>query len=314
MTQELVSFTIAVELVRESIFNRSIETEQKQGRTVSTGEQARNTMASNDKTAHSEVTLALAKKEHAEHMDGMAELKAHMKTKPIKIKAYKLDDPNAPPDAKTVTFVRHGQGFHNLLADLAKAAGKEWQQFTDDPNNPYRTPEILDAPLTDKGRQQALQLQPKVAALPHPPQLVLFSPNCRALQTGLLVFEQLKNVPFVAHEWVREETGIHCCDQRRPTSRQAAEFPRIDFSLLSHEDDPIYRDDHRETKLQVGERIYEFLVDYLSNRPESHVAINSHSGWLLTVFNGVVQECHDDLKAWWQTGEMRTCKLEFIRA
>ena len=78
--------------------------------------------------AHSEVTIALAKKESAEHMEGMKELYDSMREKPLIIKAYALDDPNAPADAKTVHFVRHGQGFHNLMADLAKAEGREWVQ------------------------------------------------------------------------------------------------------------------------------------------------------------------------------------------
>lgn len=44
--------------------------------------------------------------------------------------------------------------------------------------------EILDAPLTEKGRQQALALQPSVEDMKDKPELVVFSPNCRALQTG----------------------------------------------------------------------------------------------------------------------------------
>ena len=61
--------------------------------------------------------------------------------------------------------------------------------------------EIMDAPLTEKGRQQALLLQPVVEAMKEKPELVAFSPNCRALQTGALVFEKLTGqVPFIAHE------------------------------------------------------------------------------------------------------------------
>ena len=79
--------------------------------------------------------------------------------------------------------------------------------------------EILDAPLREKGRQQALALQPKVQELADQPELVAFSPNCRALQTGLLVFEHLKGkVPFMAHEMVREKNGVHLCDKQRPKS------------------------------------------------------------------------------------------------
>ena len=74
-------------------------------------------------------------------------------------------------------------------------------------------PEILDAPLTEKGRQQALLLQPTVQAMKDQPELICFSPNCRALQTGVLVFEHLTGkVPFIAHEMIREENGVHLCE------------------------------------------------------------------------------------------------------
>jgi len=284
--------------------------------------------------AHSAVTLALAQKESLEHLIGMQDLYDMMRDRPLIVKAYAVDDPQAPSvsksNVKVVHFVRHGQGFHNLMADLAKAAGREWVPFTHTPENPYIMPELLDAPLTDKGRQQAQQLQPIVRAWENPPELVVFSPNCRALQTGLIVFQdwipsssttttsttstttntKTPKVPFLAHEMVREENGVHSCDQRRTVSQQQMEFPQVDFGLLESDEDPLFRKDVRESKLQVGERIYQFM-EWLADRSETHVAVNSHSGWLSTVFNGVCQ-CDDALKGWFQTGEMRSVKLEFV--
>jgi hypothetical protein len=111
---------------------------------------------------------------------------------------------------------------------------------------------------------------------------------------------------------VREETGAHTCDKRRPVSRQRAEFPQVDFSLIPTEEDQLYRDTVRETKLEVGERIYKFM-EWLAEREEKHVGVASHSGWLLTLFNGIVHaDCDAALKEWWHTGEMRSVKLEFI--
>lgn len=270
-----------------------------------------------ESAAHSDVTIELAKKESAEHMHGMQELYDAMRERPLSVKAYSLTNPNAPaataPNVKVVHFVRHGQGFHNLMADLARAAGREWTPFTHQQENPYIMPEILDAPLTEKGRSQAFQLQPTVRGFPNAPELVVFSPNCRALQTGLLVFEDWIddcNVPFVAHEMVREENGVHICDKRRPVSRQQREFPQVDFGLLDSEEDPLFRENIRESKLEVGERIYKFM-EWLADRSETHVGVNSHSGWLLAAFNGVF-ECDEALKGWFQTGEMRSVKLEFV--
>jgi hypothetical protein len=85
-----------------------------------------------DAAAHSAVTLELAEKECALHMEGMAEAAVEMSKLALIVKAYKLDDPNSPSgdNVKTVHFVRHGQGFHNLMADLAKAEGREWVQVS----------------------------------------------------------------------------------------------------------------------------------------------------------------------------------------
>jgi len=253
------------------------------------------------------------------HVQGLEEVYAMMRHKPMIIKAYSLHEipENVSIDKlKTVHFVRHGQGFHNLLADLAHEQGIEWVENVASPTNPCTKPEILDAPLTERGRQEALRLQPIIRALPQQPELVIFSPHCRALQTGVIAFEHLlqnnnKAVPFLAHEMVREETGVHMCDQRRPASRQAHEFPFVDFSLLESEEDVIFTANVRESKIQVAERIYRFM-EWLRARPETHVAVSSHSAWLFTLFRGVL-ECNDPkLQRWFETGEMRSVALEFV--
>lgn len=268
---------------------------------------------------HHAVTLELAKKESAEHLNqAMLELYASMRKRPLTVKAYALGDANAPKvggkNVKVVHFVRHGQGFHNLLADLAMQDGREWEQYSKSKSNPYVMAELLDAPLTDKGRQQALLLQPKIQAFVDQPEMVVVSSQCRAIQTGLLAFDHLvRKVKFIAHEDVRECTGVHMCDKRRPKSLQEKEFPMVDFTQIQSEEDGLFTsmDDRRETKKEVGERIYKFL-SWMYDRWETHIGVASHSGWLMAVFNGVV-ECDESLKSWFQTGEMRSVVLEFVR-
>lgn len=269
--------------------------------------------------AHSEAALANAKDDYKEHMEGMDEAAKAMKERPLLINAYAMNDPNAPSfekcNVKHVHFVRHGQGFHNLMADLAKQEGRTWENYTITTENPYVMPEITDAPLTAKGRAQAAELQSVVAALSQDrkPQLVALSPNCRALQTGIIAFrEVIGKVPFLAHEMVREQSGIHVCDKRRPTSEQASEFPMVDFSLLTEEEDVIFKCDRRETNADVSDRIYKFF-EWLETRDESVVGVASHSAWLLCVFNANLQ-ADESLKGWFQTGEMRSVVLEFIRS
>lgn len=278
------------------------------------------TVASNQDISHDPVTLALAEKESALHREGNDELYATMRTqKPLKIQAYALDDPSAPPstrsNVKTCHFLRHGQGFHNLLADMYSLQGKEWAQFVPSPDNPYVRPEIVDAPLTQKGRNQARAVNPLIQNMSKQPELIVLSSQCRALQTGLLAFEHLvktRSVPMIAHEMVREQTGVHVCDRRRTRHEQEIEFPRIDFCLIDHEEDQLFSSERRETKMEVGNRVYHFL-EWLEQRNETHVAIVSHSGWLMTLFNGCVK-CDDSLKDWFQTGELRSVKLEFVHS
>lgn len=267
-------------------------------------------------SSHDAITLALAKKESAEHLHGIEELYASMRQRPLLVKAFALHDEASLPsgkeeNVKVVHFLRHGQGFHNLMADMAVAQGKQWEQFVPS-DNPYCKAEIADAPLTQKGRDQARAVQPLVESMKNQPELVVLSTNCRAIQTGIIAFAPLlKKIPFIAHEMVREETGVHVCDKRRPKSQQMMEFPFVDFDLIESEEDELFRSDRRENKMDVGERIYKFM-EWLSLRDETHVAVASHSGWLLTAFNGIF-ECDESLKAWFQTGELRSVKLVFTK-
>lgn len=269
--------------------------------------------------SHDPVTLALAEKESALHREGVGELYSCMRNqKPLKIQAYALDDPSAPSlttqsNVKICHFLRHGQGFHNLMADMYSLQGREWTQFVPSPDNPYVRPEIVDAPLTQKGRIQARAVNPRIRNMSTQPELVVLSSQCRALQTGLIAFEHLvhTSVPMLAHEMVREQTGVHVCDMRRSKREQEIEFPRVDFDLIKVDKDRLFSSERRETKLEVGERVYSFL-EWLEQRDETHVAIVSHSGWLMTLFNGCVK-CDDSLKDWFQTGELRSVKLEFVR-
>jgi hypothetical protein len=95
---------------------------------------ASNMTASCVATEHDAVTIALSKKESAEHLEAMGGLYEHMRTMPLLVSAYAIDDPNAPSvdqdNVKVMHFVRHGQGFHNLMADMFKAQGVEWEQVS----------------------------------------------------------------------------------------------------------------------------------------------------------------------------------------
>lgn len=283
-----------------------------------------------------QVTLTLAELESSEHLRDMHKesIPAAMTTKPLKVYAYAINDPSAQSlastvqsrnnnnDIKIVHFVRHGQAFHNFLADTYTVNGLKWKQFDSNSiDNPYNKPELLDAPLTEKGRIQAASLQSTVDSLQGTPQLVVSSPLCRALATCSIAFQSLlpsssnkrnhdwTNIPWLCHELVREEHGAHICDRRRSVSDQRRDFPMFDFSLVEHDEDTFFDANIRESKKEVAERGYKFL-EWLRSRQENHVGVVSHSGWLMTLFNGVV-ECDKSLKTWFQNGEMRSVLLVF---
>ena len=96
---------------------------------------------------------------------------------------------------------------------------------------------------------------------------------------------------------------MHVCDKRRSIANARMEFPFVDYTAITSDEDALFLDDKRETKAQVGERVYDFLM-WLQKRPERTVAVATHSGWLMTVFNGVVN-AEESLRQWFQTGEMR---------
>jgi len=87
------------------------------------------------------------------------------------------DGQPAPADAfavKRISFIRHGQGEHNLHQEL-------WQA-TDRPGNPYgperihELPHLVDPRLTAKGVVDAQELQAVAPALTPTPELIVVSP------------------------------------------------------------------------------------------------------------------------------------------
>eukprot|EP00958_Prasinococcus_capsulatus_P020338 scaffold2639_cov385-Prasinococcus_capsulatus_cf.AAC.2 len=141
----------------------------------------------------------------------------------VKLKAFR--EPSHPGlqggRSKLIHFVRHGQGYHNLLADMYNELGLTYNttgekdlSATHSFGNPYQRPEIRDPPLTELGRKQARAL--RSAATKLKPELVVVSPMCRATQTALLGFSHLLSnkspdtaVPFLAHEGLRELRTSH---------------------------------------------------------------------------------------------------------
>lgn len=224
----------------------------------------------------------------------------------------------APPPkrGKRIHFVRHGQGFHNLLADLYREMGKKFDSESGEggADNPYCHPAVVDPPLTAIGRQQAAAAQgvAQAAAV----ELVVVSPLQRATQTALIAFQHLvegssTTVPFVAHEGCREISGVHVCDRRRSVSELQKDFPMIDYAAAGVPDEDSYwHASEREKLVDLAARGYDFLL-WVRDRPEKEIAVASHFAWLMTLFNAVLRCNEKHLSYGFQTGEVRSMDVVF---
>lgn len=117
-------------------------------------------------------------------------------------------------------------------------------------------------------------------------------------------------VPILAHELLRERTHGNPCDQRVGRDELEAEVPAVDYSPCTTDDPYAHRvGDQGERWEDTAERAREF-IRWLSNRPERHVAAATHSAFLLVLFR-LILVCDDELKEWFETGELRSVALTF---
>lgn len=261
------------------------------------------------------------------------------KSRPIRIRAEKVefnedgsmikhvDDDAAAVNSKIIHFQRHGQGTHNEVHRLwTEKHGSFDLSETDPEKNPLLRPDVIDAALTPKGRGQCAEQRDLASKLNV--ELVVMSPLLRTLQTAQLTFGdnlQRNSVPWVANELIREELGSLLCNKRRPLSQTQPEFPHVDFSLLPqhpNEDDVMWTkyvfgnvDEHgnpsRESMVDMANRSYNFLIDFVRNREEKEIAVVGHSAWLHSMCHAVL-DCDDDsLLPVFAQAELRSMRFSF---
>jgi len=217
-------------------------------------------------------------------------------------------------NTKIIHFQRHGQGYHNLICDMWRELDRPIDFDSSDPNlNPVVRPEFLDPPLTALGMQQCRSQRDLCNGLA--PELVIVSPMLRCIQTAKLSFRDFDDsAPWVSHEGCREELGLLMGNKRRPITEIREDYPEIDFSDIVHDADVLWDEygDRRETLLEKSERIYEFLIEYVRQRPEKEIAIVCHSAYLFTLLNAVMDIEDEGLRSWFLTSEVRSLQMTFI--
>lgn len=182
-----------------------------------------------------------------------------------------------------VYLLRHGYSTWQVQYDLTKAdAG------------------IIDAPLSERGREQVRAVASEVARLAV--DLVVTSPLTRAIETALGVSGSGPTVPVIVDALLRERLGDSCDIGRSPLVL-AREFPTLDFAHLPepwwYEGPLDARGIPMEPWPQVEQRVRQF-AEWLRPRPERSILVVSHHGLLRSL--GGVEVANCELREW--TGEL----------
>jgi len=174
---------------------------------------------------------------------------------------------------KQLWIVRHGQAAHNPRAEAAKEAGCSHEEFLE----AMRQDDVLDAPTTDLGKQQALALHEE-HTWDHL-DLIVSSPLSRALETADVIVPPTNDnsAKRVCVEDFREINGWLLNAKRRSRQELQEIFTAWDFGEIAQTDDlwtPTL-----EEQVDCAHRGYDGLC-WLLNRPEEKILLVCHGGIL----------------------------------
>jgi len=233
---------------------------------------------------------------------------------------------------KIVHFQRHAQGTHNeIYQQWTIKTGKQLDLNETDPTkNPLLLPNVIDAPLTPKGRDQCMEQQTVARAL-EGVELIVMSPLIRCLQTAHITFEdhlpnKKSEMKWIAHEGIREELGLLLCNKRRPLSETQKLFPNVDFTYAQFgknddqydtmwENHATKHTNTRESIEDMSHRCYDFLVHFVRQRHEREIVVVAHSALFYAMTNAVLDVNSNDrprLTPMFSQAEIRSVKLTFV--
>ena len=171
-----------------------------------------------------------------------------------------------------IYLIRHGQSEFNAAH-----------------NDGEPDPMIFDAPLTDTGRAQAIEA--RVQAMELGITQVITSPLTRAIQTAMLIFENVVPIRVVADH---RELLSHSCDVGRSPEHLKTDFPHLDFEHLDEvwwHQGPVNEDGVPvEPRPVFEDRIGRFARD-LENVPERPLAIIGHGDTFRELAGVALRNC-----------------------
>jgi len=242
---------------------------------------------------------------------------------------------------RTIYLVRHGEAIHNVLeVEAQKQALEEARALglSDDDTNALvderrqavlHDPSLRDAPLTDKGREQAkecaIRLQELInnGTMPHPPTEAMVSPLSRTLETCRIMLDHLEPKIKCAH--IRPEIQERVTYFPPDTPRRVSALVRYtQESCRFHivDGDPIW-DQHqkeeieaeclaRESREMLRERAKQLLPLLVKLNKHRHILIVSHKGYLRELERGLLGLSPEDSPLF-KNGEVRVYKVLFTK-
>mmetsp|Transcript_17945 Transcript_17945/g.26558 ORF Transcript_17945/g.26558 Transcript_17945/m.26558 type:complete len:276 (-) Transcript_17945:429-1256(-) len=233
-------------------------------------------------------------------------------------------------------LIRHGEAKHNVLEALAQKEAKlkaDAMGLSDEETlekmEQARTAvlqdhSLRDAPLTEKGRQQArdcgkrlqeLIKNPNHASI-HSPTEAMVSPLTRTLETCRIILDTIDpNVKAHIREEIQERQTRYPPDtpQRRESLLRYTQHN--DRFLINHaenleKEEADQEAEVRESKEMLRERaskLFDLLVDKMEHR---HILIVSHKGYLRELERGVLGLTDSPL---FENAELRVYRVTFTR-
>ncbi len=174
--------------------------------------------------------------------------------------------------SKRLLLLRHGQATHNPRAEEARHKGCSQQTFFD----LMKEDDEFDAPLTDLGRNQALEVRSKHKQVLENIDLLVSSPLSRAIMTADLSIES--HTKKIAVDNFREISGLLLNARKRSREELESLNPSWDFSNVSSQDD-LWKPEVLEDEMECSERGYQGLL-WVASRSESNILVVTHGGIL----------------------------------
>jgi broad specificity phosphatase PhoE len=214
---------------------------------------------------------------------------------------------------RTLYLVRHGEAVHNVLEAQAQEVAKvKAQQNNLSPEETYRNmeearksvlkdPSLMDAPLTERGREQARHVSQKLQdiidqGIIHPPTEAMCSPLSRCLETTQILLENTTAIT-TSSAHIRPELAERKTQFPPDTPKPLEDLLRwtreSDRFIITHaeklcKENVAHEAMCRESKEMLRARASQ-MFDLLMEMEHRHVLVVSHKGFLRELERGLLE-------------------------